>query len=245
MAEAAAWLQSETGKVWTARDVLRALVDAAPKGADVPVAFNVCEGQDPLIAQGFDNANPQEKTSFSLGPGAMATLPARYADDILASGSALVAGCGLHGDDGRYRVALDPGHVVRFDALRVTEGALLAFLARTEAPAAEARVEESAGPAPLSTGDMASLLAGIEERTEAGWQKNVLGDCPGWLAGARVSRGAPGRAAATWNPVSVALALQARKVPAAKLNAIFMHPLAAQWAGEWARANQAAADYGI
>ena len=137
LAEAARWLESETGKSWTARDVLRALIAAAPKGADIAVAVNVCEGPDPLIAQGFDNANPQEKTSFSLGPGTMATLPARYVDDILASGSALVAGCGLHGEAGRYRVALDPGHVVGVDALRVSESALLALRAGAQAPVAD------------------------------------------------------------------------------------------------------------
>ena len=135
LAEAAAWLESESGKGWSARDTLRALVAAAPKGADIEVAFNVCEGQDPLVAQGFDLKNPQEKTSFSLGPNTMATLPARYADDILASGSAHVAGCGLHGFDGRYSVALDPSRVVRFDALRVTEGALRALIACAQAPA--------------------------------------------------------------------------------------------------------------
>jgi hypothetical protein len=243
LAEAAEWLQSETGEGWSARDTLRALIAAAPKGAEVPVAFNVCKGRDPLVAQGFDLKNPQEKTSFSLGPSTMATLLAHAADAILASGSAHVAGCGLHGDDGRYHVALDPAHVVRLDALRVSEAALRALIASAQAPAAEASPKESAGPAPLSTGDMACLLDGIK-RDEAGWRK-MLANCPKWLIAAQVSKGAPGIVAATWNPVSVALALQARKVPTAKLSAIFKHPLAAQWADDWARANQAAADYGI
>ena len=102
----------------------------------------------------------------------------------------------------------------------------------------------SGEPAPLSTGDLASLLDGIE-RAEASWQR-MLGDPPKWLLGARVSRGAPGpRAPAAWNPVNVGLALQSRGAPAAKLRAIFKHRLAAHWADEWARANQAADDAGI
>jgi len=103
----------------------------------------------------------------------------------------------------------------------------------------------SSEPVPLSTGDMASLLGGLDDRTESGWL-DMLADCPKWLMGARVSRGAPGRRTpAAWNPVSVALAVQSRGVPATKLRPIFKHRLAAHWADEWARVNQAADDYEI
>ena len=100
-------------------------------------------------------------------------------------------------------------------------------------------------PAPLSTGDMAALLDGIEKRTESGWLA-MLADTPKWLICARVLRGAPGRRTpAAWNPVNVALALQSRGAPAAKLRAIFKHRLAAHWADEWTRVNQAADDFKI
>jgi hypothetical protein len=129
--------------------------------------------------------------------------------------------------------------VVRWDA----PPELLA-LAGTKAVESSQPIPGSNEPAPLTSGDMAALLDGIEGRDEAGWQR-MLADPPKWLDGARVARGSPGRAPAAWNPVALALALQSRRAPDAKLNAIFAHGLAARWADEWARANQAADDYGI
>ena len=112
-----------------------------------------------------------------------------------------------------------------------------------ESSAPISSTQVSGEPVPLTTGDMAALLDGIE-RTEAKWLR-MLGDCPKWLEIARVSKGAPGRAAAAWNPVNAALALQSRQAPATKLRALFKHPLAAHWADEWARVNQAADDAAI
>ena len=129
------------------------------------------------------------------------------------------------------------------DALRVSEAALRALIASAQAPVAEASPKESAGPAPLSSGDMAYLLGGIK-RDEAGWRK-MLANCPKWLIDARVSRGAPGIGAAAWNPVTVALALQSRGVPDERLRAIFANRLAAHWADAWSRAHQAGTEYGI
>lgn len=119
-----------------------------------------------------------------------------------------------------------------------------ALLALAGADAVPAEVVNAGGPEPLTTGDMACLLDGIENRSATDWQR-MLGDCPKWLTSARVTRGAPGRAPASWNPVTVAIALQGRRVPVAKLRPIFANQLAAHWADEWARANQAANDYGI
>jgi hypothetical protein len=96
----------------------------------------------------------------------------------------------------------------------------------------------------LASGDMAALLDGIE-RNAAEW-RGKLADPPGWLMGARLSRGARGkRGSSTWDPVQLAMALQGRGVPVARLRRVFEHPLAAAWRDEWARNAGLADDYGI
>jgi hypothetical protein len=238
LAEAAEWLSAETGKTWSASDVLRAAIESTPEGDYVPIVFPA----GAAAMRGELHGPKGEQAPSYIGRGTLLSPSKRPAEALLILDVTGVGATGLYRHEG-YGATFYPLIEITLDDLRIAEQTLRGLVS-TEAPAAGASPKESAGPAPLSTGDMAAVLAGVEERTEAGWRK-MLADCPKWLAGARASKGAPGIVAATWNPVTVALALQESKVPTAKLSAIFKHPLAEQWVGEWARAKQAAADYGI
>ena len=128
--------------------------------------------------------------------------------------------------------------VVRWDA-----PSELVELAGPQAGESTKAASVSNDPEPLTTGDMAALLAGIE-RTEEQWRKR-LASRPKWVSGARVSSGAPGRASALWNPVAIALLLESRGAPRSKLNAIFRHPVASHWLNEWEQAKAGAGEYGL
>jgi hypothetical protein len=129
------------------------------------------------------------------------------------------------------------------DVVRWNVPSELAALAVSQAGESTQAASGTNAPEPLTTGDMAALLAGIE-RTEKQWRK-MLASCPKWAGGARVSSGAPGKASALWGPVALALALESRGAPRSKLNAIFRHPLASHWLNEWEKAKAGAGEYGL
>lgn len=93
-------------------------------------------------------------------------------------------------------------------------------------------------PHPLTTRDLASAFAGIENRIESGWYK-LLGNtakCK-WAASARIEPGARGKRPATWNPVAFALLLEQEKsIPRSELKRRFRtEPKLANWRKEWGR----------
>ncbi|OXJ37927.1 hypothetical protein CFB82_07215 [Burkholderia sp. HI2714] len=90
-------------------------------------------------------------------------------------------------------------------------------------------------PAPLPSPVITAAFEGLGGWNEEQWRR-YLGDPPKWLLKARRSKGVRGsRNAATWNPVSIALALKDDGVPWLKLDAVFRKPALKAWREKWER----------
>jgi hypothetical protein len=89
------------------------------------------------------------------------------------------------------------------------------------------------GPPPLQSPLIADLFARLHGWDADSWKRN-LADPPKWLAAARTTRGdTKSRRSATWNPVTIAIALAVKKVPRVHLERLFEHPSLAAWRSEW------------
>lgn len=85
LAEAAAWLEDETGKAWSDRDVLRAVIAAKVEGDRyLPIAFPA--GDACIRCELFA---PQSETPTYFVTSTLLSLGVRQADEILVSGATL------------------------------------------------------------------------------------------------------------------------------------------------------------
>lgn len=103
-------------------------------------------------------------------------------------------------------------------------------------PSASLRADKSmpaASPATLPSPVIAAAFDGLNGWGREKWAK-YLGDPPKWLEKARSRKGAQGAGdAATWNPVTIAVALLDKSTPISKLDAVFKLRSVKAWSDEW------------
>ena len=99
---------------------------------------------------------------------------------------------------------------------------------------AESAPGGTAGPLPLTTGDIAFCFAGLRWKTETEWKK-PLGDKPKWLEACIVIPGERGVSETRWSPVCIGAALvRAGHGKPNSVRAKFQtEPLLKPWLDEW------------
>ena len=133
LAEAAEWLERETGKAWSARDVLRAVISSANEGNRyMPISFSAGDA----CIRGELFAPKAEQAPSYFVPGTLLSLGARQADEILAIGATRQAGGELYGRPD-YRWLCVPSIEVGLVDLLIAEQALLGLVSEPAADSNE------------------------------------------------------------------------------------------------------------
>ncbi|MBN3848344.1 hypothetical protein G3N58_16115 [Paraburkholderia sp. Ac-20342] len=114
-----------------------------------------------------------------------------------------------------------------------SEGLLVPVDAEAEVAPAEGTAEILNAAAPIETPSIANAFDGLNQWDAAKWAKNLGDGRAKWLKKARVGKGRKGAAAATWNPVIIALYLKDLGVPWLKLDAVFKKAALKEWRSKW------------